>query len=472
MIPRKLLTYLGIWKNKPHRKPLVLRGARQVGKSHAIRSFSKEHFESLVEINFERMADMASILTKNTPERAIQLLEVQFNTRIIPGKTLLFLDEIQVVPEVLAALRYFFEEIPELHVIAAGSLLDFALAEYEYSIPVGRVEYAYLGPVTFSEFLGALGEHTLLDFLSKFQIKGAHAEGNEELVPIAIHKKAIELVKTYMLIGGMPEAISTFIKTSSLATVEELKQHLFASLRDDFSKYQRRADVVALRRVFERIPRLVGRQVKYVELDREMRAKKLSETLNLLANARVITKVRHSSANGIPLGAEAREDVFKLLFLDVGLLVSASQISPRDIESVDELNLVNKGSLAEQFIGQHLLFRGAPSEEPSLFYWQREGRNASAEIDYILTCRGEIIPVEVKAGKGGALKSLHYFIAGKNSPFGIKFDSLPPREFLGTVTVAGGVSTPYKILSLPHYLIDEVGRIVDSQLSNLSSANA
>lgn len=453
---RNILKFLHSWRCKPHRKPLILRGARQVGKSYAVRQFARENFKHLLEVNFEQTPEVASILTRNSPKRAAQLLEVQYGIPVIAGETLLFLDEVQSAPEVLASLRYLFEELPALHVIAAGSLLDFTLMEHDLSVPVGRVEYAYLGPATFSEFLSAVGEDSLLGYLQNFTLQ----QDTAETMPEALHLKALQLVRTFMLIGGMPEAVASYATTGSLSSVEEIKRALFTSFRDDFSKYRRRVDVAALKKVFERVPRLVGTRIKYVEIDREMRSKKIADTLDLLTYARLLTKVRHSSCNGIPLGAEANESIFKLLFLDVGLLTTACQITPSELEAASELNLVNRGSLAEQFIGQHLLYRGAPSEEPALYFWHREARNASAEIDYVVSHDGTLLPIEVKATKGGALRSLHYFMAQKRSPIGIKFDSQPPRLIRGTATLAGGSELPYTLISLPHYLVDDALRIV------------
>lgn len=468
---RNILKYLDLWHLKPQRKPLILRGARQVGKSHAVRQFAAAHFKHLLEVNLELTPEISAIIQRNPPQHAIRLLEVQYGVPVIPGETLLFFDEVQAAPEVLARLRYFFEELPQLHVIAAGSLLDFALTDQNFSVPVGRVEYAYLGPATFSEFISALGEDALLQYLKEFnlpqinrdtsaqQISSAISEG----IPQAIHQKALQLVRTFMLVGGMPEAVATYAATRSFSAVEEVKQALLMSIRDDFSKYSKRVEVSVLRRVFERLPKLAAQRIKYVEIDRELRSKKISDILELLCYARIITKVRHSASNGIPLGAEADDSIFKLIFLDVGLLSTACQITPRDLECADELNMINSGKLAEQFIGQHLLFRGAPYEEPSLFFWQREARNSSAEVDFVVSRNGAALPVEVKARKGSTLRSLHYFMAQKSVNTGVKFDSQPPSITIGSTTLADKKTVSYSIISLPHYLVDEMNRITPTQ---------
>ena len=454
-ISRNILTFLDLWRSKENRKPLILRGARQVGKSHVVRQFATRKFKYLLEVNFERNPEVGALITKNSTKRAVELLEIQYGTPIVTGETLIFLDEVQAAPEVLGALRYFYEEIHALHIIAAGSLLDFALIDKSISMPVGRVEYAYLGPITFEEFMSALGEDRLLKYIQDFELLV-----ESESIPAAIHAKAMELVRTFILVGGMPEAVSVYVTSHSLPQVEEVKQALFASYRDDFSKYMKRVDVGAVRKVFERVPKLIGERIKYVQIDRDMRSSKVADTINLLTYARVLSKVRHTSSNGIPLGAEASDTLFKLLFVDVGLVTTACQISPSEIELSKELDLVHKGALAEQFIGQHLLYRGSPSEEPALFFWQREERNSSAEIDYVISDRGEIVPVEVKAGNGGTLRSLHYFMAEKHIETGIKFDSQLPRIIKSTASLANGTRLPYEILSLPHYLVGEASRLL------------
>ncbi len=460
---RNILNYLGSWVSSSSRKPLILRGARQVGKSSVVRQLAATHFKHFLEVNLEHDSSIGSLLTSNSPKRATELLEIQYGVKIVLGETLLFLDEIQATPYVLAALRYFYEQLPELHIIAAGSLLDFALDTAEFSMPVGRVQYAYMGPATFPEFLVAIGEEKLLEFLRAVPLNTSEKNSETAVVPDALHQKAMQLVRTYTLVGGMPEAVATYATSRSLAHVEEVKRSLFTSFRDDFAKYRRRVDVAAVRKIFEQIPKIVGQRVKYVKLDREMRSSKVAETLDMLSQARVITKVRHSSSNGIPLAAEAEDAIFKLLFLDVGLMTTACETSAIEIEKIDELNVVNNGSLAEQFIGQHLLYPENPTIEPSLFFWQREERNASAEVDYVISKNSQVTPIEVKAAQGGSLRSLHYFMAQKNIRVGVKFDSQLPRVIKSTARLADGKSFDYELISLPHYLVGEVGRVLNDR---------
>jgi predicted AAA+ superfamily ATPase len=213
---RAIVTHLAAWTTSTNRKPLILQGARQVGKSSAVRQLAATHFKYFLEVNLEQEPSIGTLVTTNSPKRATELLEIQYGVKVIPGETLLFLDEIQSTPRVLGALRYFYEELPELHIIAAGSLLDFALDSAEFSMPVGRVQYAYMGPVSFPEFLGAVGEEKLLEFLRSVTLNTPELNSSSAVVPDALHQKAMQLVRTYTLVGGMPEAIATYASSRSL----------------------------------------------------------------------------------------------------------------------------------------------------------------------------------------------------------------------------------------------------------------
>ena len=246
------LDYLKKWKDRATRKPLVIRGARQVGKSFLVRLMASEAFANLVEINFERMPDAASLFISKTPRTILPLLEARFNVPIKPGKTLLFLDEIQAAPEVFAALRYFHEEMPELHVIAAGSLLEFVLLEHSFSMPVGRIEYLHLGPMSFEEFLLALGREKLRQWLMRFTLA--------EVIPDGLHRELLDLVRQYCVVGGMPEAVAAFARNGSYQECEQVQQSILSTYRDDFSKYASKVRHQRVEKVFTKIPRLVGRK--------------------------------------------------------------------------------------------------------------------------------------------------------------------------------------------------------------------
>lgn len=446
------MDYLKKWKDKKTRKPLIIRGARQVGKSYLVRLFASEHAFDLLEINFELNDDYIPCFKSKNPKQIITLLELKSLQKVVPGKTLLFLDEIQAAPEVLACLRYFHEILPGLHVIAAGSLLEFVLEEHSFSMPVGRIEYMHLGPMSFKEFLDGIGRHQIREFIEQYQYP--------DEFPIVVHDELMKIFKLYLAIGGMPEAVQVYKNTNSLLEVDTIKQSVLLSYRDDFSKYQRRVNHVRLQKVFQKLPLQIGQKIKYINLDRNEKSADLKKALHLLSLARVFYPVFHTAANGIPLRAQINEKNLKPLFLDVGLLTRACGVSYADIEMADQVTLINSGPICEQFIGQHLLYARPCYEEPELFYWCREKRQASSEIDYILSCGPRIIPVEVKAGKTGTLKSLHVFIKEKQLNYGVRFNADTP-SCLDISTSLPGRPVMFKLLSLPLYMVEELQRMTD-----------
>jgi len=448
---RNALETLSRWKDKPNRKPLVIRGARQVGKSYLVRDFAETTGLDLLEINFElNPEDLQCFLSKH-PEQIISLLELKQSRNIIPGKTLLFLDEIQAAPEVLASLRYFYELTPDLHVIAAGSLLEFVLEDHSFSMPVGRIEYLHLGPMTFKEFLAGLDKKQLVTFIETYRLS--------EEIPLVVHGELIRLFRLYLAIGGMPGVINAYRKAKSLLEVDAEKQSILLTYRDDFSKYGHRVDRVRLQKVFQKLPLLVGQKLKYVHLDKDDKSVELKKSLHLLELARIYYPVFHSSANGIPLRAQSNEKFQKPLFLDVGLLMSACGMNYAQIEAIDDVELINSGPVCEQFIGQHLLYRNPDFQEPELFYWCREKRQASAEIDYLINSANTLIPVEVKAGKTGTLKSLQVFIQEKGLNLGVRFNTDLP-SFLTVPLALPNATGEFRLLSLPMYMVEEINRFV------------
>ncbi|MDA1088448.1 MAG: AAA family ATPase [Verrucomicrobia bacterium] len=448
---RSALNYVTEWTRRQNRKPLVIRGARQVGKSFLVRQLAGECFENLVEINFEQMPDVASFFASKTPRTILPLLEARFNAPIKPGKTLLFLDEIQAAPEVFAALRYFHEETPGLHVIAAGSLLEFVLREHSFSMPVGRIEYLHLGPMTFEEFLQAIGRDKLQQWLVNFALS--------DPIPDGMHQDLMSLVRRYCVVGGMPEAVAAFAQNTSFQECEQVQQSILFTYRDDFSKYASKVQHRRVDKIFSKLPQLVGRKFMFSHVDPEERSRELGAAFELLCLARVAHKVRHSHGNGVPLGAEADDRTFKALFLDVGLLCRACGLRVLDVEKAGDPMLVNAGAVCEQLVGQHLLLSGAFYEEPSLHCWMRDKPNSSAEVDYLLAHGPDVIPVEVKAGATGRLKSLQLFLSEKNRDFGLRFNSDVPSLLDTRTPRVDGRTMPFRLLSLPFYLIDQARRL-------------
>lgn len=449
---RFALDYLKSWLDRTNRKPLIVRGPRQVGKTFLIREFGREFFDNIVEINFENEPDVSAYFQPADIQKVIQLLETHYKTKIQPGKTLLFLDEIQAAPEVLAKLRYFYEERPDLAVIAAGSLLEFVLADHEFSMPVGRIEYLYLAPMNFEEFLAAMAEEQLLDWTHNYHLG--------EICPSPLHHKFMELVKTYCLIGGLPEAIAAYIKRRDFADCDRIKHSLLTTYEDDFAKYKTKIHVERLKKVFKKIPLLVGQKMKYVNIDREEQSKTLAQALNLLGLAKICQRVYSTQANGVPLGAQIDEKVFKVLFIDVGLMATVCGLRLTDLELPGDLNMVNQGAISEQFVGQQFLTSLPYYQNPELYYWVREKSGAAAEIDYVLSLGTQIIPIEVKSGKTGSLKSLHVFAAQKKSKIALRFNSDTP-----SVTALHSLFAKdhaFTLISLPFYLVNQWQRLVES----------
>ena len=255
------LDHLVRWRDKPNRKPLVIRGARQVGKTRLVRIFADGFFNNLVELNFDANPEKASLFRSSDVQEIIKILEIDLHVSIRPGSTLLFLDEIQAVPELLGKLRYFHEKMPALHVICAGSLLDFAVAEPSFSVPLGRIEFMHLGPMSFSEYLLAMDRSLLLGYLQDFRMG--------DTIPQSIHDQLQQCIREFMIVGGMPGVLKTYIDSGKEFSLAVEEQHnIIQTYYLDFAKYQSRVDVLFLQRIFNRIPSQVGQLLKYVSLDR------------------------------------------------------------------------------------------------------------------------------------------------------------------------------------------------------------
>jgi uncharacterized protein len=450
-IHRSELALLGQWLNKPLRKPLVIRGARQVGKSTLVHQLAHATQRFCLALNFERTPALGDFFVEKDPKKIIQKLALYAKRPLEPDTTVLFLDEVQAAPHVLETLRYFYEEYPEFPVIAAGSLLDFALEEPTFSMPVGRIQFFHLGPLSFEDFLMALGESDLVAWLKTFSIR--------DTVPLPIHQRCLELLKQFWLIGGMPEIVAHFSKYRDFQEIDNLKQNILQTYHDDFHKYGRSKQSPLLRKIFQSLPALVGQRLKYATIDRDSKSTQVREALENLQLARVIRLVYHSHATGIPLRAQIDPKIFKVVFLDVGLQCSALGLSHLGILQAPDWAWINRGSLAEQFIGQSLLKLSPSYHAPELFYWIREKAQATAELDYVWQHENTIIPIEVKAGKTGRLKSLHYFIREKHWSFAVRFNADTPSFLEEKATFPNQKPIPYRLLSLPFYMAEQLERL-------------
>jgi uncharacterized protein len=455
LLVRREINDLRSWAAQPERKPLIVRGARQVGKSTLVRQLAGKAQLALVELNFERNPELREAFASMKPAGILTTLQLLTGQTVVAGKTLLFLDEIQAAPEALAALRYFYEEMPRLHVVAAGSLLEFTLAEAQFSMPVGRVEYMHLGPLQFEDFLRAMQEPALVSWLQTVSL----ADLRDIPMVRAVHDRYMELLRQYWVVGGLPEAVASFAANRDFTTVGRVHQSIVATYRDDFSKYSHGALKNRVQIVFDKLPSLVGRKFKYSQVSHKHRSAELAAALQQLCMARVAYKVHHTSANGVPLGAETDERNFKVVYMDVGLMCSALHLSLLDLRHED-LSLVNDGAMAEQFIGQHLLYSCAWYETPNLYYWMREAKSAAAAVDYVIAAGRQVIPVEIKAGKTGTLKSLHRFLQEKQRSFALRFNGDVPSLMRGSTQMGEDTRVEFELLSLPLYMVGQARRLL------------
>ena len=441
------------WAEDPYRRPLVIRGARQAGKTWLVEEFGRSHFGDVATVDFERDPGAATLFGAASPLDNLQAVEAYLGKRVRPGESLLFLDEVQAAPRVLSRLRYFFEEIPTLHVVAAGSLLDFALADSKFRAPVGRVSYFHLEPLSFHEYLAAMDLGPLREVLWRWR------PGTP--VAAAVHEKLLREVRNYAIIGGMPAVVEAYRKSRSLVTVSRLQTDLLAAYRDDFARYGSRATVQRLHRVLDAVPVQVGRKFKYARVDREDRSAPIKQALDQLCLARVCHRVRCSSGNGVPLAAEVDDRAFKVVLLDTGLMLAGLGLEPGRIRDSD-LSLINEGAVAEQLVGQMLRTLGPSHVEPALYYWRREKKGSEAEIDYLLQHAGRVVPVEVKAGKTGTLRSLHTFVAEKRLEVAVRVHGQAPELRTVEATGARVREHSYELLSIPFYLVEEIPRILET----------
>lgn len=410
---RELIQYLRVWRNSPIRKPLILRGARQVGKTYLIKQFGKE-FPSFVNINLEKQSEVTALFTSTLDAKLIlHQLELITEQKIIPGETLLFIDEAQAEPRSLLALRYFYEEIPSLHVIAAGSLLDFAIEKV--GIPVGRVSFLYLYPLSFIEYLRATDREIAANAILKHPFPEAVAE--------PIHQKWLGYVAEYMAIGGMPEAVKTWQEIHDIRACGEVQFSIIESYKQDFEKYCKHHEIKYVSLLYDQIPRQLGNTFRFSHIPGEYRKRDLVPCFDLLSKAMVINPIYHSDGQGIPLGAQIDYHYFKVNFIDVALAQRLLNFHPKDWFLNPTQSLINKGNITESFVGQELLAYSNPQEKTQLYYWLRHERSSNAEVDYLTTINNQVIPIEVKSGTGSTLKSLQLFLQTHPSPYGIRISS-------------------------------------------------
>ncbi|MCF6361171.1 MAG: AAA family ATPase [Cyclobacteriaceae bacterium] len=422
------------WKEETNRKPLLLRGARQIGKTYIVDKLGKNEFRTSITLNFERNPEYKAIFSSYNPTEIIEKIILYTGKQILKGKTLLFLDEIQECPKAIMSLRYFYEEMPEMHIIGAGSLLEFSLQSADYRMPVGRVQYLYMYPLSFSEFLIALSEKPLNDYILN--------TNNLPKIPNELHVKLIDYVRKYYIIGGMPAVVNKYISTKDVLACQRIQHSILETYQDDFAKYTRKSQLKYVKKVFSVISTLIGQKVVYTNIDSVAKSRDLKAAFELLETAGIIYKVKRTSGAGLPFEASTKENYYKPIFLDIGLMHAINGIYSETIKEED-LTAIYKGAVAEQFVGQELLALSNNYMKASLYYWAREAKNSSAEIDFLLSKNEKIIPVEVKSGKKGTLRSLLLFLETYKARQGIKISQAVYKK-------------EANLLSIPFYAIAQL----------------
>ncbi|MEA2083924.1 MAG: AAA family ATPase [Thermodesulfobacteriota bacterium] len=440
---------LGDWKDSPVRRPLLVRGARQVGKTFSITHFGEAYFRNCLTINFEERPEFKGCFETLLVSEILEKIEMLSGGNIIPGETILFLDEIQECPRAITALRYFYEKKPELHVVGAGSLLEFAFKGDKFRMPVGRISSIFMEPLSFSEFLEALGRRKLNNYLAETTLQSGG-------IPSLYQDELEKALRKYFIIGGMPGVVAPYVQGISHTDVNKIQSAILQTYQADFVKYASSAQHKYLNDVFLAAPRLAGSQCKYSHINPYVQSRDLKNAITLLKDARCIYQIFHSSAQGLPLEAQKNQKKFKLAFLDIGLMQRSLGLDTQ-IMFDNDIMTINRGGVAEQYVAQQLLSSLEPFEEKKLYYWSRESRSSQAEVDFLVTIDGSILPVEVKSGKTGRLKSLRLFLKEHpDAPFGLRFS-------------AHELSFHDQVLSIPLYMACHWKNIAGKTLETIAS---
>lgn len=452
IIERSLLPHLVEWRSKKGRKPLILRGGRQVGKTFLVTQFGKRFFENCVVLNFEKESTVRKIFeTEEDVKKIIRQIEIIKNAVIHPEKTLLFFDEIQDCPSAIGKLRYFYEEVPQVPIIAAGSLLEFVLDHEIQSFPVGRVEFLYLFPVTFEEYLSALEETQTQQFLENIS--------PTQKIPEAIHETCRQHLRDYFLVGGMPELVAHFAESRSLKEVQSMMEALLQTAEEDFRKYRTRFNPHHLAFIFRELPKWIGKRVNLTKLgEPDLTPAQVSLGVKLLGQAMLIHRVGPVFSLKFPLHSKPRAHP-KIIFLDLGLAQYLNHIS-QEIIVTNKLSSIYEGGLAEQFVAQELLAVLGRGGKPELNFWTSDNPKSLAEVDLIFPHEEHIIPVEIKSGQGGRLASLHQFNLLYKPPLSVRLYDGPLMQEKISVNLPTQQKISYPLLSVPLYLVSQIPRLI------------
>lgn len=437
---RTAMTKLLAWKNSPHRKPLLLLGARQVGKTWLLNEFGKRHFQKIANIRFDRNPVMREAFSKDYDiHRLLDAVQLESGFKITPNDTLIILDEIQTCPPALTALKYFCEDAPEYAIAAAGSLLG--IAEHQGTgFPVGKVNRLYLYPMTFIEFLNASGHEQYTERI---------ANGDWELLG-TFHDKLAELLKYYYFIGGMPEAVASFVEFHDFQQVRQIQNQLLADYSDDFEKHASKSTAAKIRMIWDSIPNQLAKENKkftYSAVKDNFRSRDLEEAMQWLLAAGLSYHIHNVSKPAFPLNAY-QEDMFKAFFLDIGLLAAKSNLSARTLLEGSRIFQEFKGALAEQYVLQQFIanYNTVP------YYWS--AKSPTCEVDFIMEHDEDIIPLEVKAETNLQAKSLKYYCRKYHPIKAVRLSM--GKYFRQTISDSEGNSDEYTLIDLPLYAVSQL----------------
>lgn len=422
------------WKKSETRKPLIIRGARQVGKTWLMKQFGKEEYEKCAYINFDANSRMISLFSGNFDiERIIQGLKIESGVNIEPENTLIIFDEIQETPKALTALKYFYENANQYHIIAAGSLLGVAMHE-GVSFPVGKVDFLDLYPLNFKEFLKALGEDDIVNLIEKNDI---------ELIKV-FSDKLKNYLKQYLYIGGMPEVVETYVKTKDFKEVRNKQEILLAAYEQDFSKHAPNNTVSRIRQLWNNIPTQLAKENKkfiYGLIKQGARAREYEIALSWLIDCGLVYQVNRVNTCKIPLSAYQDFNAFKLYLLDVGLLCAMAKLDAVSIIEGNDIFVEFKGALTEQYVLSEL----KTNIDSPIFYWSAD--KGTAEVDYIIQIGTNNIPIEVKSNENLQAKSLKSFIQRYETKINVR-------------TSMANYERQEKLINIPLYLIGNIERII------------
>ena len=429
-----------------------------MGKSTLVRLFCQQYDIDLIELDFETVKlRQIENDTSFSVEKVIQEIEL-VSRKKIGNNSLLFFDEVQLQPKVINRLRYFYEKRPDLRVIAAGSLLEVTMDAARFSMPVGRVQYYQLGPMTFSEFLMAKKEDI---FLERFNAITLEDESDSTWLELGTN-----LLKEFYYTGGMPEAVKCWTEGGDHEDVRDIQNSIIQTYRDDIPKYTSNKEYSRVMDVFEYTAANLGDKVVFSNIA-AAHSNSVKLAIDLLAKAGVITRTTFNYCNGLPLSAGTNPSTMKLYFLDIGLYNALHDMRWSDIFGLSSEKLITKGAMAEQFIAQHLKFINSKNPTPELYYWLNNKRKGAAEIDFIYSYGGDIFPVEVKAGKTGKIKSLWKYIEIKSPKYVVKFDLMERRNRVSKINHKQPSSALEReltshLIGLPLFEVEKLNRYLET----------